>query len=58
MAIISLLDEKDEKRILLPLSWGMDLKERKGFEKLLMIWSDETPKAFWGRSQGWLTKQC
>lgn len=57
MAIISLLDEKDEKSLFL-LSRGKDLKEGKGFEKLLMIRSDETPRAFGGRSQGWLTKQC
>lgn len=43
---------------LLPLSRGKALKEGKGFEKLLMIRSDETPRAFGGRSQGWLTKQC
>lgn len=46
------------KKILLPLPRGKDLKGRKGFEKLLIIRSDETRRAFGGRSQGWLTKQC
>lgn len=47
-----------KKKKLLPLPSGQDLKEGKGFEKLLIIRSDETRKAFGGKSQGWLTKQC
>lgn len=46
------------EKLLLPLSRVKDLKEWKGFEKLSMIRSDETPRAFGGRSQGWRTKQC
>lgn len=49
--ISSLLSKKDEKHAP-PLSKGRDLKEGKGFEKLLMIRSDETARLWQGGGEG------